>query len=61
MYPEKKYSAASSTNIAQVIGSEIDLEGLIEFIRRLIFNILIEARRFNFENSIYIIQNASSS
>lgn len=41
VYPEKKYRAASLRNIAEVIFSEIGLEGLTEFIRRFVFNALI--------------------
>ncbi|MBA2367763.1 MAG: type II toxin-antitoxin system HipA family toxin [Candidatus Protochlamydia sp.] len=41
VYPEKKYKAANYRNIAQVIWAEIGLEGLLEFIRRFIFNALI--------------------
>jgi len=41
VYPEKKYSAANYANIAHVIGAEIGRDGLIEFIQRLVFNILI--------------------
>lgn len=41
VYPEKKYRAASYRNIAGVIASEIGEEGVIEFIRRFVFNALI--------------------
>ena len=41
LFPEKKYQAASYRNIAEVIWSEVGEEGIIEFIRRFIFNVLI--------------------
>lgn len=41
IYSEKKYQAASYRNIAEVIWSEIGEIGIIEFIRRFIFNALI--------------------
>ncbi|MEI8365934.1 MAG: type II toxin-antitoxin system HipA family toxin [Parachlamydiaceae bacterium] len=41
VYPEKKYQTASYQNIAQVISAEVGEEGIIEFIRRFIFNALI--------------------
>lgn len=41
LFPEKKYKSASYRNIAEVIWSEVGEEGIREFIRRLVFNILI--------------------
>ena len=41
VYPEKKYQSASYRNIAEVIASEVGKEGVIEFIRRFVFNALI--------------------
>jgi serine/threonine-protein kinase HipA len=41
VYPEKKYQAASYRNIAEVIWTEIGEKGIIEFIRRFVFNALI--------------------
>lgn len=41
VYPEKKYQSANYRNIAQVIWTESGSEGLIEFIRRFVFNALI--------------------
>ncbi len=41
VYPEKKYKAASYRNIAEVIWTEIGASGLVEFIRRFVFNALI--------------------
>jgi serine/threonine-protein kinase HipA len=41
LYPEEKYSRASYRNIAEVIWREIGEAGLVEFIRRLVFNALI--------------------
>lgn len=41
VYPENKYGRASYRNIAQVIWSETGEAGIVEFIRRLVFNTLI--------------------
>lgn len=41
VYPEKKYTAASYRNIAEVMWEELGHEGLREFIRRFVFNVLI--------------------
>jgi serine/threonine-protein kinase HipA len=41
VYPDRKYSAASYGNIAEVIWAEVGNTGLSEFIRRLVFTILI--------------------
>lgn len=41
VYPEKKYKMASYRNIAEVIWSETGEKGIVEFIRRFVFNALI--------------------
>ncbi len=41
VYPEKKYKHASYRNIADVIWREIGESGVVEFIRRFVFNALI--------------------
>lgn len=41
LYPDRKYDTASYGNIAKVLWSEIGEHALTEFIRRLVFNILI--------------------
>lgn len=41
LYPEKKYERASYRNIAEVLWAEVGEEGATEFIRRLVFNVLI--------------------
>ena len=41
VYPEKKYKHASYRNIADVIWLEIGEVGIVEFIRRFVFNALI--------------------
>jgi len=41
VYPEQKYRKASYRNIADVIMRELGAEGIIEFTRRFIFNVLI--------------------
>lgn len=41
VYPEQKYKSASYRNIAEVISAEVGEEGIIEFVRRFVFNALI--------------------
>lgn len=41
LYPEKKYERASYRNIAEVLWAETGEEGVAEFTRRLVFNVLI--------------------
>ena len=41
IYPEKKYHAANYRNIAEVIWAETGEKGITEYIRRLVFTILI--------------------
>ncbi len=41
IYPEDKYKRASYRNIAQVIGAEGSQDDMVEFTRRLVFNVLI--------------------
>ena len=41
VFPEKKYQAANYGTIAKVIWTEVGEEGLIEFIRRFVFNAFI--------------------
>ena len=41
VYPEKKYDRANYRNIAEVILAESGLDDIAEFVRRLVFNILI--------------------
>ncbi|HEC17575.1 MAG TPA: type II toxin-antitoxin system HipA family toxin, partial [Sedimenticola sp.] len=41
LYPEKKYERASYRNIAEVLWAETGEEGIAEFIRRLVFNVLV--------------------
>lgn len=41
VYPEKKYARASYRNLAEVIWAEIGAEGIAEFVRRLVFNVII--------------------
>jgi serine/threonine-protein kinase HipA len=41
LYPEQKYDRASYQNLAKVIWLETGEQGIVEFIRRLVFNILI--------------------
>jgi serine/threonine-protein kinase HipA len=41
VYPERKYERASYRNIAEVIWTETGAVGIVEFLRRLVFNALI--------------------
>jgi serine/threonine-protein kinase HipA len=41
VYPEKKYKNASYRNIADVISNEVGESGIVEFIKRFVFNALI--------------------
>ncbi len=41
VFPEKKYDKAGYRNIADVLWTEIGEEGIAEFVRRLVFNVLI--------------------
>lgn len=41
VYPERKYQRATYRNIAEVIWAETGEEGIAEFVRRLVFNVLI--------------------
>jgi serine/threonine-protein kinase HipA len=41
VYPEQKYQRASYRNIAEVLWSEAGEPGIAEFVRRLVFNMLI--------------------
>ncbi len=41
VYPDDKYKKASYKNIAEVLWQETGPEGIVEFIRRLVFNTLI--------------------
>jgi serine/threonine-protein kinase HipA len=41
VYPERKYDRASYRNIAEVIWTEMGEAGIVEFLRRLVFNTLI--------------------
>ena len=41
VYPERKYKRASYRNIAEVLWAETGETGIVEFLRRLVFNVLI--------------------
>lgn len=41
VFPEEKYNKASARNIAQVLGIETGEVGVAEFVRRLVFSVLI--------------------
>lgn len=41
LYPDRKYERASHGNIAGVIAAEIGVDGVEDYIRRLVFNVLI--------------------
>lgn len=54
VYPDRKYEKASYRNIASVVWIETGEEGLAEFIRRLIFNILIGNADMHLKNWSFI-------
>jgi len=62
VYPEKKYKNASYRNIAEVIQGETEEAGLIEFIRRFVFNALIGNGDMHLKNwsMIYKEKNKAS-
>lgn len=41
IYPERKYARGNYRNIAEVIRNELNEEAIIEYIKRLVFNVLI--------------------
>lgn len=41
VYPERKYESASCRNIAEVLAAESELRDIAEFVRRIVFNMLI--------------------
>lgn len=64
VYPEKKYERASYRNIAEVLWVETGEEGVVEFIRRLVFNALIGNADMHLKNWSLIYpdrQNAALS
>ena len=61
VYPEKKYERASYRNLAEVIWLEIGESGLAEFIRRLVFNILIGNGDMHLKNWSLIYPDRSAA
>lgn len=57
VYPEKKYQSASYRNIAELIWAETGEEGMVEFIRRFIFNALIGNGDMHLKNWSLIYRN----
>jgi serine/threonine-protein kinase HipA len=57
VYPEDKYQRASYRNIAQVIWREAGEAGLVEFIRRLVFNALIGNADMHLKNWSLLYQD----
>lgn len=57
VFPEKKYRAASYRNVAQVIWAETGEEGIVEFIRRFVFNALIGNGDMHLKNWSFIYPN----
>lgn len=57
VYPEAKYKNASYRNIAEVIWTESGEEGIIEFVRRLVFNALIGNADMHLKNWSLIYPN----
>ncbi len=61
VYPERKYQSASYQNIAQVIWAETGEEGLVEFIRRFVFNALIGNGDMHLKNWSLIYPNKKNA
>lgn len=57
VYPEKKYRAASYRNIAEVVWLETGEKGIAEWIRRLVFSILIGNGDMHLKNWSLIYPN----
>lgn len=57
LYPKDKYQKVSYKNIAQVIWKEVGEEGIVEYIRRLIFNTLIGNADMHLKNWSFIYRN----
>lgn len=61
VYPEKKYQNARYRNILEVIASEIGERGVTEFIRRLVFNVLIGNGDMHLKNWSLIYKNKKNA
>lgn len=61
VYPERKYERASYRNIAEVIWTETGAEGIVEFLRRLVFNALIGNADMHLKNWSLIYPDRRSS
>lgn len=57
LYPHEKYEKGSYKNIAEVIWRETAEQGIVEFIRRLIFNTFIGNADMHFKNWSFIYRN----
>lgn len=57
VYPEEKYKKASFRNLASVIAAESDHDDIVEFIRRLTFNVLIGNGDMHLKNWSLIYSN----
>lgn len=57
VYPDDKYKKASYRNIARVIGAEATDDDVAEFIRRLVFNVLIGNADMHLKNWSLIYPN----
>jgi serine/threonine-protein kinase HipA len=54
VYPERKYKRASYRNIAEVLWAETGETGIMEFLRRLVFNTLIGNADMHLKNGSLI-------
>ncbi|MDE3046097.1 MAG: HipA domain-containing protein [Verrucomicrobiota bacterium] len=61
VYPEQKYKSASYRNIAEVIWKEIGEAGVIEFIRRFVFNALIGNGDMHLKNWSFIYREKNKA
>jgi serine/threonine-protein kinase HipA len=61
VYPDRKYERASYRNLAQVLWVESGEPGIVEFIRRLVFNILIGNADMHLKNWSLIYPNTRNA
>jgi serine/threonine-protein kinase HipA len=61
VYPEKKYKRATYRNIAEVLWAETGEKGIVEFIRRLVFNALIGNADMHLKNWSLIYHDRRSA
>lgn len=61
VYPERKYERASYRSVAKVLWVETGSSGVAEFVRRLVFNVLIGNADMHLKNWSLIFPNGSTA